>query len=263
MAINFKPTIKKPSFAPVLEGGTYHARIVRVIDLGLQKGYNEKVKDSYKVVFTFELLDEFMKEVDNEGKVMVEIINGVEVEKVLKDKPRWIDKEFSYNTTGVISEVYKIYPFLQAVDAFTNFEGIYPQYNNGFGYILGRPLDIIIDEREIKSGKNKGNKINTVVGCANMKQKDKVSAAQLVNPPIYFDLSNPDMTFFNSLIDSESPYALKNRILNNLEFKGSKLESLIKGVQEEKVEEEINKDKEEELVAQTSQPKPVEVERPF
>jgi len=53
-----------------IEVGAYPARVVRVLDLGMQPGgeFEGKMKpNAYKVDFTYELLDCFMK--DKDGKI--------------------------------------------------------------------------------------------------------------------------------------------------------------------------------------------------
>ena len=73
MAFN-APTLasnKAPSAAPLLEAGGYPARVCRIIDLGLQPGSAKYPNPQLKLLVTFELLEEFMKEVDANGAMIM------------------------------------------------------------------------------------------------------------------------------------------------------------------------------------------------
>jgi len=82
-AKSIKTTGGKGSSQKAIEAGTYPARVVQVIDLGLQaqKPYQGKEKPpAHKLMVTYELVDEFCK--DEGGNEQ-------------KDKPRWLSEEFN------------------------------------------------------------------------------------------------------------------------------------------------------------------------
>lgn len=227
-----KDSGKAPSKAPLLESGGYPARLVRLIDLGKQPGSGQYPDPSYKLLATFELLDEYMKETNEAGEiVMVQDPDGEPGEMIgkdLLDKPRWFDFEFTYNPDGFMGDRAHIYKFISAIDGFE----VKPDpANNIAGHpakklneMLGEPLNVTLVSYTKKSGKNAGQLANKISGFTSMKTKEKREARALVNPTIFFDLGNPDIEVFGKLPGGDHEFAIKNRILNNLEFNGSKLQ---------------------------------------
>lgn len=234
---------KTPSAAPLLESGGYPARVCRIIDLGKQPGSPKYPDPSYKLLVTFELLDEYMKEVDAEGKmVMVQDPDedpGILMAKNLEDKPRWFDFEFTYNPDGFMGENSHIYKFAKAIDALEvapnleqNIQG-HPAKN--LPDWLTEPLIIGLVQYTKQSGKNAGQVANKVATFGPMKSKEKKEAKPLVNPTVFFDMSEPDMEVFGKLPGGDSPYAIKNRITSGVDFHQTKLAALL-GVGSGKVE---------------------------
>ena len=73
MALFKKPTLQSTStgegsgqYRPLLDAGMYNARILKVIDLGIQPGSQTYPEPKPKMEIEFELQDEFM--CDKEGK---------------------------------------------------------------------------------------------------------------------------------------------------------------------------------------------------
>lgn len=236
-----KDSGKAPSKAPLLEAGGYPARLVRLIDLGKQPGSGQYPDPAYKLLATFELTEEYMKEVDEAGKIiMVQDPDGEPGEligKDLLDKPRWFDFEFTYNPDGFMGDRSHIYKFMQAVDAFEvkpNPEAeIKGHPAKQLNELLSEPLVVNLTQYVKKGGKNAGETANKITGFMPMKSKDKREARELVNTPLFFDLGNPDIETFNKLPGGDAEWAIKNRILANLEFDGSKLQELL-GIKSEK-----------------------------
>lgn len=238
MAIGFAPTkdsAKAPSKAPLLESGGYPARLCRLIDLGKQPGSAKFPEPQFKMLGTFELLEEFMVETDEAGNV-VKIQDpdgepGEMIEKPLLDKPRWFDFEFTYNPDGFMGDRSHIYKFMSAVDAFE----VKPDPTNDVvGHparemheLLGAPLIVNLSQYTKTGGKNAGQVANKITAFTPMKSKDKKTARELVNPTVFFDLGNPDIEVFGKLPGGDSEYAIKNRILNGLDFNGSKLQAAL------------------------------------
>lgn len=238
MALFTAPTeqsSKAPSIAPLLEAGGYPARVARIIDLGKQPGSQNFPEPQYKMLITFELLDEFMKEVGEDGNpIMVQDPDedeGVLMQKDLLDKPRWFDFEFSYNPDGYMGENSHLYKFMKAVDAFAvpanPEQGIAGHEAKQLIDLLGEPLTVTLIQKATKSGKNAGKLGNRISAFSPMKSKDKKSARPLVNETVFFNLGEPDVTVFAKLPGGDNPYAIKNRILSNLEFNGSALQKAL------------------------------------
>lgn len=228
---------KTPSAAPLLEAGGYPARVCRIIDLGLQPGSAKYPNPQLKLLVTFELLDEFMKEVDAEGKmVMVQDPDedaGVLMAKNLEDKPRWFDFEFSYNADGYMGDNSHIYKFAKAIDAMEvapNLEqGIQGHPAKNLPEWLTEPLIVGLTQYTKMSGKNAGQVSNKVSTFSPMKSKEKKEAKPLVNPTVFFDMGAPDLEIFNKLPGGDSEWAIKNRITNGVDFNKTKLFALLGG----------------------------------
>lgn len=232
-----KDSGKAPSKAPMLEAGGYPARLVRLIDLGKQPGSGQFPDPSYKLSGTFELLDEYMKEMNEDGTpVMIQDPDedeGVLMMKNLEDKPRWFDFEFTYNPDGYMGDRSHIFKFMTAVDAFevlANPAAVPPIEGHAakqLSELLGEALTVNLSVYTKKEGKNAGQQANKIVSFAPMKSKEKKAARELINPSVFFDLGNPDIEVFSKLPGGDSPYAIKNKILGNLDFNGSELQRLL------------------------------------
>lgn len=185
---------------PHLEAGTYPARLVQVIDLGVQKQrpYQGVEKDPKRMIYTtYELLDEFV--VDEEGNVN-------------EDKPRWLSEDFTFNNLAVDNaKSTKRYYALDPKD----------EHDGDWSKLLGTPVMLTITATEGK-GKNEGKIFNNVAGVAKMRPKDEDNAPALKNDTKFFVTDEPDMETFMSL-----PDWLQKRIKENVEFGGSVLEDAI------------------------------------
>lgn len=234
---------KTPSAAPLLEAGGYPARVCRIIDLGLQPGSPKYPDPSLKLLVTFELLDEYMKEMGADGKmVMVQDPDedeGVMMAKNLEDKPRWFDFEFTYNADGFMGDNSNIKKFATAIDALEvapNLEqGIQGHAAKALRDWLSEPLNVGLVQYTKQSGKNAGQVANKIATFAPMKSKEKRDAKALVNPTVFFDMSEPDLEIFGKLPGGDSPYAIKNRVTSGVKFFETKLAALL-GVGGGKVE---------------------------
>lgn len=195
---------KKNTTAPLLDAGVYPARILSIVDLGMQPGSPQFPEPKLKLEFRFELLDEFM--LDEEGNV-------------LKDKPRVFSYEVTYNEDGYMNEKANIYKLIAAIP-------------NGFekelSEFIGQPVTVMIQKYVKKSGKNAGKEDNKVASVLTMKAKDIDSAPALVNKPLFFDMGNPDLETWNRLY-SGNPYAQRDRIMASTSFQGSKIQALLGG----------------------------------
>lgn len=183
---------------PELEAGVYPARIVQIIDYGLQpqrpfKG--EEKPPAYEIGVTYELVDAFM--VDEEGEELL-------------DKPRWVSETFPlHNLKADLAKSTKRY---KAVDPNEVHEGDWSK-------LLGEAVNVTIVINK------KGDKVYTNVhGIAAMRPRDAQKCPELVNEARFFDRDNPDLEVFKNF-----PQWIQDKIKGHLEFKGSALEAALGG----------------------------------
>lgn len=181
-----------------LDPGTYPARLVQVLDLGIQaqKPYQGQEKPPvHKIMMTYELLDEFC--VDEKGEV-------------IEDKPRWVSEEIAFRSLkadlAVSTKRYR------ALDPEEEADG-------DFQLLLSRPCNVTIVNNE-----SKGKIYNNVGNVSGMRPKDAAKAPELVNLPKFFALAEPDMEVFLSL-----PEWLQDKIKGNLDYIGSPLHMALEG----------------------------------
>jgi hypothetical protein len=200
MALNAKKVAKAGGFRqPPIAQGSYPARVVQLIDLGVQpqKPYKGKEKPpAHFISLTYELLDEFC--VDEEGKE-------------LEDKPRWISEDMPfYNLEADKARSTMRY---MAIDPNQDFEG-------EFTMLVGQPCIVTITHNPNPTDPERP--YCNVGNVSSMREKQAKSCAELVNKPVCFTLDDPDMEAFNNF-----QQWVQDKISSNLEFKGSPLEKLI------------------------------------
>lgn len=183
--------------APAIDAGAYPARLVQVIDLGLQKQeFAGEVKTPKNDVWiTYELVDEFMPGEDGEPDT---------------EKPRWLSERFPLNNLD--SDLAKSTKRYYALDPNEEEDGDWTK-------LIGRPVLVTVTKKERDDGAR-----NYIGGTSAPRAKDAAKYAELVNEPKVFSMDNPDLEVFNSL-----PDFLKDIIKEGLEFEGSKLDKLLKG----------------------------------
>jgi len=184
--------------APILTPGSYPARVVQIVDLGMQPGSTMYPEPKLKMEFRFELLDEFM--VDAEGEE-------------LENKPRWFSYELTYNEDGYMGERSNIYKVFDALDGF----------EKEIIELLDVPCMLAIAKSLKADGKTEKNKIT---GVAAMREKDVATAAKLQNPTLYFSLNDPNMEAWAKL-SSKGQYSQQNKIKTSLELHLTPLAKLL------------------------------------
>lgn len=218
MALNARK-IPNPNRGPApdpIEPGSYPARTVQIIDLGLQtqrpyKG--EEKKPAYEIMVTYELVDEFMK--DEEGEDNLE-------------KPRWISETFPFHSLE--ADRAKSTARYYALDPNAVYEGDWTQ-------LLDTPCMVNIVQNA-GSGKNAGKVFNNVASISSMRPKEASRLAPLVNEPKFVSLDDEDVDKFLSL-----PDWIQEKIKEGLEFEGTVLARALKrhkGKNEETPEEEAD-----------------------
>ena len=203
MALNAKKAPKAGGKKqPTMEAGTYPARLVQIIDLGIQPQRPYKGEDKppcHEIMFTYEFLDEFCK--DDAGEDM-------------EDKPRWISETFPFRNLeqDKATSTKRYY----ALDPDEVHEG-------DISKLIETPCMTTIVLNKGK-GVNADKIYENISNVSTMRPKEAAKAKALVNPPKLFLLDQPDLTIFQSL-----PEWLQTKLKSNLEYKGSKLEKLLSG----------------------------------
>jgi len=185
-----------------MEAGTYGARLVQILILGVQpqrefKG--EAKPPKLEIMLTYEFNDEFMKDEDGED---------------ILDKPRWLSETMPFN--NLAAELAKSTKRYYAFDAKGEYDGDWSQ-------LIGAPcmVTVVVDEGK---GKNAGKKYENVAAVTAMRPKEAAKAPALVNPSKLFDFYNPDMEVFNKL-----PQWLQDKMKSAVDFGGSALELALEG----------------------------------
>lgn len=193
---------KKYGVTPLLDPGAYDARILSIVDLGMQPGSPSYPEPKPKLEFRFELLDEFM--VSEDGTVD-------------ESAPRVFNYEVTYNEDGYMDEKANIYKIISALP-------------NGFelelSEMVGLPVAVMIQKYKKVSGKNAGKEDNKITAVLPMKAKDVATAGPLVNKPMFFDLGEPDLAVWGKLYKGNQ-YAHQDRIMASSSFAGSLLQKML------------------------------------
>lgn len=208
--------------APILDAGSYHARLVHIIDLGLQPGSPSYPDPKTKLKFTFELMDEFCFEKADD--------DSYNEDAPLMDKPRFFHYEVTYNSDGYMGENSNIYPLMQVLSPSFLKTG---NMEEELGDLLGRPVNVVLSRYIKAGGKRKGQEDNKVTGITSMKKKEfqtlKVmkengspANLELVNEAYFFDLDEPNLDTFNKL-NKGNQYCDQDKILASSAYAGSKL----------------------------------------
>lgn len=182
-----------------VEAGTYPARLVQIISLGLQaqRAYKgEEKPPKIDLYLTYELADEFL--LDEDGNEM-------------EDKPRWISEIIPMNNLD--SDLAKSTKRYYALDPTSEHDG-------DFSALGGTPcmLTLSVDV----SKKDPDTAYNNIVSVQAMRSKDASKLPELKNQVKIFDFDEPDMEVFFSL-----PEWLQKKIMSSLEYEGSDLQGLV------------------------------------
>lgn len=177
--------------------GTYMARLVQVVDLGLQpQEYQGQMKEPKREVnLTYELCTMFMKD-----------------EKGVEDptKPRWVGESFVLN--NLKADLAKSTKRIKSIDPENKCHGDLVK-------MLGMPCLVTIAHN---IGKKNGN-IYANVSMVSPPMAG-IPCPELKNEPRFFDLSDPKLESFLAL-----PTFIQDKIKTNLEFPGSRLARMLDG----------------------------------
>lgn len=181
-----------------IEPGTYPARLVQIIDLGLQAQRAFQGKDkapANEIMLTYELVDLFMKDDDGND---------------LEDKPRWISETLPLH--NLRADRAKSTQRYYAFDPKEDHEGDWTA-------LIGYPINVTIVNNA------SGDRIyDNVATVSAMRPRDVDKCPELVNDSKVFSVDEPDMKVFESL-----PAWIQDKIKGNLNFEGSELQKKLKG----------------------------------
>jgi hypothetical protein len=173
--------------------GTYPARLVQVIDLGVQtrKPYKGVDKPPIQMIrCTYELVTEFMKKEDGTDDTT---------------KPRWISEDFPFYPLS--ADRAKSTQRYLALDPSQHMEGDWEK-------LLGQAVALTVVHNPKKDDPSI---VYDNIGSTSPIMKG-MDVAPLVNEGVVFSLDNPDLELFASF-----PEFLRERIKGNLEYDGSAL----------------------------------------
>lgn len=201
MGLNVNDAGSAPTKFPTAEPGSYPARVVGVVDLGLQpqQAWQGVAKDPVvKFAITYEMVDLFM--VDEEGQE-------------LKDKPRHITEIMPLH--NINAEKAKSTARYKALDP-TGATG------GNFAALVGTPCHVTIVLNTQTKGKNAGKTFENVAAVTAMRKKEADACPPLVNTGYVFDLDAPDLEVYARL-----PKFIQAILTSNLNFAGSELQRLL------------------------------------
>jgi hypothetical protein len=185
---------------PPLEAGVAHAaRLVQVIDLGLQaqRPYKGNVKEPrHSLYVTYEFSHIFL--VDEKGEEN-------------KELPRWISEEFAL--FPLVSDRAVSTKRYLAFDPRETEKGDWAK-------LLGAPCSLLV-----VNNPDQNDKTRVFSNVGNVTPAPRMPGyvqPELVNEPVVFDLDAPDVEVFKTL-----PEFLQNKIKSNLNYQGSKLQALL------------------------------------
>jgi hypothetical protein len=169
--------------------GTKMARLVGLIDLGHQPGFEyqgEDVKSSYKITFTYELTGSLMED----------------------GRPHHVSEDVNvsdYRGDGITSKMMKRVDALDPTSTISN-DG------KNLAALIGLPCMV-----EVKHNKKGYPKITNVTGAP-----EGIPVPELQNDPKIFNFDEPDMDLYNKL-----PEFVQGKIKAALDFPGSEVEKAL------------------------------------
>jgi len=213
MALNANKIVGGGKKVAALPPENYMARVVQVLDLGVQnqRAYEGKEKPpANEINVTYELVTEFMEGDDGQPD---------------PTRPRWVSERFPL--FNLRSERARSTQRYMALDPSLEHGGDWSQ-------LVGKACLVAVVNNE------KGGRVYNNVGSLAPPIKG-IPVPALVNDTKVFDMEAPDMEVFTSL-----PDFLKEIMQNNINYEGSALQAAINGeaapVPEPAVEDPVDED---------------------
>jgi len=202
MSLNANKVAGGGNRAPVepMDVGTYPARAVMLIDLGVQeqRAFGDKKKPPMQdVMLTWEFVDEFLKNEEGED---------------ILDKPRWLSERFPFH--NIRAEKARSTLRINAMDP----EG---EHGGDMTKCLSTPCMVTVTHNP---NHKTGGVYENIADVKPMRPKDAEKCAPLVNPTRVFDMDTPDLEVFNYL-----PEWIQGIVKGGLEYEGSKLWGMLGG----------------------------------
>jgi len=198
--------------ADPIDAGAYPARLVQIIDLGVQEQQpfkGEPKPPAQELMTTYELVDEFMKDEDGED---------------IEDKPRWQSETFVLH--NLASDMAKSTKRYTALDPNLEHDGDWTE-------LVGSPVMVTITKDQGK-GKNADKVYNNISGTSSMRAKEAAKLPELKNPAKIFDQSDiSTVDIFFTL-----PQWIQDKIKSGLEFEGSEMEYAINNYKQKDSDED-------------------------
>lgn len=195
MPLNMNATpSRKPTQRQLIPAGQHMARIVQIVDFGLQAQkpfQGQEKKPAYELYITFEFPTERI-EIDGESR------------------PMWNSKRLKLSS----NEKSTCYKWYQKLDPSNKYRGDWSK-------LIGTSCAVLVTHDQGK-GKNAGITYDNVSDV--MPLMKGMTCPPLENDPVLFDLGSPDLEVFNKM-----PEWMQNIIKENLEFDGSKFQTLLEG----------------------------------
>lgn len=193
------PNRKRPD---PLEPGSYPARLVQIVGLGIQPGkeYKGETKPPRLTIrLTYEFLDEFLKDEDGND---------------IADKPRWLSEELPF--LSLKADRAKSTKRYYALDPDDKADGDWAK-------LISAPCILnIINETDKRPGNN--TVYEKISNVSTMRPKEAAKAPELVNPPLVWDFYDPDVEVFKNF-----PDWIQEKIKGAVDYPGSALERVLEG----------------------------------
>jgi len=203
MSLNAKEQPRGGKPIDPVDAGSYPARLVQVIDMGVQEqSYNGEAKaPKQEINTTYEALDEFLKNEDGSDN---------------EEKPYWFSENFALNHLS--SDRAKSTERYYALDPKGKWDGDWTK-------LVNTPCVItVIQQPDKKTPSIIRNKIANVSA---MRDKDAIRAKELVNPEVVFSLENDSKENFE--VFEKLPDWIKDRIKKALNFEDTAFGKAFRG----------------------------------
>lgn len=211
-----------------MDAGTYPARIVQVLDMGVQEQQpfkGEPKPPVQELMVTYEFADEFIKDEDG---------NDVE------DKPRWLSETFAlYSLQSDLAKSTKRY---YAIDPECEADG-------DWTILTGRPVMVTVVNNPGK-GKNAGKVFNNIASISAMRKKEADKLPELKNPAKVLDLDDADTADIMLTL----PEWIQDKIKNGLEWEGCAVQKALDGGAKKEAKEEKKPAKKIKVVYENDEP---------
>lgn len=185
-----------------LDAGSYPARLVQVVLLGVQKERPYKGEERaprLQARLTYEMLDEFMK--DEEG-------NDIE------DKPRWLSEQLPF--LSLKADLAKSTKRYYALDPESKADGDWAE-------LIGTPCMVtVVQEVDKRPGVDRI--YEKIASVSSMRPKEASKAPDLKNPGFVFDFYEPTKEGWDNL-----PEWIQDIMKSAVDFEGSPLEAMLGG----------------------------------